>query len=328
MDVPKRRASEMRVGIVGAGMAGLSCADALVAQGHHVELYDKARGPGGRMSTRRIATPLGEASFDHGAQYFTVRDPDFGRVVADWSARGLAEPWCGGGPDAWVGVPAMNAVVRDMAARHDTRFGQLVRGVIHDGARWRLLCPDVDAAEFDAVVIALPAEQAASLLGAADLDMARQATLARSQPCWTGMFAFAVPIATDKLVLRNQGLIGWAARNTAKPSRCGPEAWVVQAHGSWSAEHLETAPGEIESAMVQALGEALSVKLPPPIASSMHRWRYALSRGLGDGALWNSDIGLGACGDWLLGPRVECAWLSGKALAEAMTTTKSKLLAL
>ena len=52
-------------------------------------------------------------------------------------------------------------------------------------------------------------------------------------------------------------------------------------------------------------------ELPRPIAAVSHRWRYALSAGTGDGAMWNSDLALGVCGDWLLGPRVECAWLSG-----------------
>lgn len=44
----------MTVAIIGAGMAGLSCARALVQAGVAVELFDKGRGPGGRMSTRRV----------------------------------------------------------------------------------------------------------------------------------------------------------------------------------------------------------------------------------------------------------------------------------
>jgi predicted NAD/FAD-dependent oxidoreductase len=62
----------MDFAIIGAGMAGLACADALKEAGHNVALFDKGRGPGGRMSTRRMETPLGEVAFDHGAQYFTA----------------------------------------------------------------------------------------------------------------------------------------------------------------------------------------------------------------------------------------------------------------
>ena len=58
----------MRVAIVGAGIAGLSCALRLQGGDHHVTLFDKGRGAGGRMSTRRVETPAGTAAFDHGAQ--------------------------------------------------------------------------------------------------------------------------------------------------------------------------------------------------------------------------------------------------------------------
>jgi predicted NAD/FAD-dependent oxidoreductase len=78
----------MRIGIIGAGMAGLSCAQALRDQGHHPVLFDKGRGPGGRMSTRRIDTPLDEAAFDHGAQYLTARDPAFVAQVDRWAQAG------------------------------------------------------------------------------------------------------------------------------------------------------------------------------------------------------------------------------------------------
>jgi len=307
------------IAIIGAGMAGLSCADALVAQGHSVKLFDKARGSGGRMSTRRIATALGEASFDYGAQYFTARDADFMRLVSEWSVRGLACRWPAAGSDAWIGLPGMNAVVRDMAARHDTHYGRMVQGIARADRGWRLVGEHIEPESFDAVLLAVPAEQAATLLGPIDLGMARQALAARSQPCWTGMFAFYDRLPTETATLRNHGVISWAARNNAKPGRDGPESWVVQASGSWTSEHMGTDPERVEKLMLAELGVALHLEIGSPIASAVHRWRYAMSAGSGDGALWNAALAIGVCGDWLLGPRVECAWLSGKALAGALT---------
>ena len=271
------------------------------------------------MSTRRITTPLGEVSFDHGAQYFTARDADFMRLVSEWSARGLARRWPAAGSDAWIGMPGMNALVRDMAERHHTHYGRMVQGVARADRGWRLVGEHIEPECFDAVLLAVPAEQAATLLGPIDLGMARQALVARSQPCWTGMFAFYDRLPTETVTLRNQGLISWAARNSAKPGRDGPEAWVVQASGSWTSEHMGTAAVRVEKLMLAALGEALQLETGSPITSAVHRWRYAMSAGSGDGALWNAALEIGVCGDWLLGPRVECAWLSGKALAVAMT---------
>lgn len=99
----------MRTAIVGVGMAGLACAERLAGRGHVLTLLDKGRGPGGRMSTRRVATEAGKANFDHGAQYFMVRDPGFRTRVDAWVATGCVAPWVAAGAEAFVGVPGMNA---------------------------------------------------------------------------------------------------------------------------------------------------------------------------------------------------------------------------
>ena len=79
----------MQIAIVGAGMAGLSCATRLAALGHEIALFDKGRGPGGRMATRRVEADGTMLRFDHGAQYFTARDPRFVEQVARWEREGV-----------------------------------------------------------------------------------------------------------------------------------------------------------------------------------------------------------------------------------------------
>lgn len=310
----------MTIAIIGAGMAGLSCADALVAQGHAVHLFDKGRGPGGRMSTRRIDTPAGEAAFDFGAQYFTVRDAAFARLVQQWTDRGMATPWPAAGDGAWIGVPGMSALVKDMASRHHVTFGTRVVGLVREHAgKWHVLTEQGRHGPYDSAVIALPAEQAAAILSLHDFAMARLALQAISQPCWTAMFAFGHAFDDVPGVVRRHGDIAWAARNSAKPGRSGPEAWVVQAEPDWSTRHLERTPEDVVPLLLRALGDALGRALPDPIVARGHRWRFALADATGHDALWNAGLGLGVCGDWLVGPRVESAWLSGAALVRMMT---------
>ncbi len=306
----------MNIAIIGAGMAGLACADALLEAGHKISLFDKGRGPGGRMSTRRMATPLGEAAFDHGAQYFTARDPRFLELVKGWSKTGIVAPWPAAGSDAWVGLPGMNAVIRKMAEAHAVEWGYLISGMHRRGGSWWLLRSAGEIGPFDAVILAIPAEQAAAILSLHDFAMARTALTARSQPCWTSMFVFDRSIDDIEPVMRNRGDILWAARNSAKPGRSGPEAWIVQANPVWTAARIEAPEEHISEWLCGALASAVGRPLLKPIAAASHRWRYALSAGTGDGALWNDGIALGVCGDWLLGPRVECAWQSGRMLAE------------
>lgn len=305
----------MKIGIIGAGMAGLTCARALAAEGHEVAVLDKSRGAGGRMSTRRTQTGAGEASFDHGAQYFTVRDPGFAAQVAAWERAGLAARWPAAGEDAWVGTPAMNTVVKAMTGDLDMRYKTLVTGIERTGEGWLINTAAVDHGPFDAVILAIPPEQAAPLIALHDFDMARQALHARSQPCWTGMFAFDPPLDAPTGPIRESGRIAWAVCNRIKPDRSGPQTWVVQAQPDWSKANLERDAAAVSAELLTMLGEALGCKLPDPVHAAAHRWRFAMSSATGDEALWNGAIGLGACGDWLLGPRVECAWLSGKALA-------------
>jgi predicted NAD/FAD-dependent oxidoreductase len=305
--------------IVGAGLAGLACADELAAAGHHVTLFDKARGPGGRMSTRRMATELGEASFDHGAQYFTVRDQGFEALVARWEAQGIAARWPEAGAEAWVGVPAMNSPVKHMAAAHDVRWSARVDALVRDTAGWRLQGDGLPSLSFDAVIIALPAEQATVLLEPWDATMAQQAAATLSAPCWTAMVALAEPLPTGASTLRDYGPIIWAACNSTKPGRTGPQSWVIQATPDWSREYLEADATWVTRALLTALADGLRIAIPDPVCALSHRWRYARSGAHGAGLLYNPEYEVGVCGDWLIGPRVESAWQSGSRLGRLLS---------
>ncbi|MES3098588.1 NAD(P)/FAD-dependent oxidoreductase [Sphingomonas faeni] len=307
----------MKVAIVGAGIAGLSCALRLQQDGCSVTLFDKGRGAGGRMATRRIETPAGEAAFDHGAQYLTMRDPAFAAAMQAWEAAGVVAPWAAVGADAWVGTPGMNAIVKHLAASAEVRWNSLVVQVCKTAAGWTI-DPDATGDRFDAVVIATPAEQASPLLAPHDQAMASEALACRSAPCWTAMFAFDTPLAIRPDVIKNAGIIGWAARNSAKPGRHGPESWVVQATPDWSIEHLEESVDTVVDRLQAALAAQSSEDLPTPIVRAGHRWRYARTTGAKIGSLWNAEERIGAAGDWLLAPRIESAWLSGRHLAEQM----------
>src|SRR3954469_23910742 len=77
------------IAVVGAGIAGLSCATALQHAGYRVSVFDKSRGPAGRMSTRRGD----DWQCDHGAPFFTAADPGFRAEVARWERADAAAPW-------------------------------------------------------------------------------------------------------------------------------------------------------------------------------------------------------------------------------------------
>jgi predicted NAD/FAD-dependent oxidoreductase len=317
------------IAIVGAGIAGLSCAVRLAAAGREVCLFDKGRGPGGRMATRRIELPDGrQVSFDHGAQYFTARDQAFAAVCDRLARQGaaVAFPWpvfsrsrAGANAhlagDRWTGAGGMNAVPKALARGLEVSSSRQVGAIARSSAGWRLTFVDGRIEEgFDKVVIATPAEQAAPLLRDIAPQMAEEARAAHTGPCWAGLFAFESAGGSPLGALRfdDDEVLAWLARTD------DGQGWVAHASIPWTRLNLELEPDavarELEAAVRRVLGG-----LGESVAGQVHRWRYAqVEVPIGSPYAWDPDLGLGVCGDWRLGPRVELAWRSGDALGTAM----------
>jgi predicted NAD/FAD-dependent oxidoreductase len=212
----------------------------------------------------------------------------------------------------------MSAPAKALAARLDIRQSTRVAALRRDAAGWCFVGEGCEAGPFDTVVVAVPAEQAAPLIRPWQPDAATAAEATPAEPCWTVMAVFPERLAIDADVVKRQGPIGWAARDSAKPGRSGPESWVVQADPDWSRRHLEEAPATIIGPLLDALATVTDRPLPAATSAAAHRWRFARSGSLGGDALWDRDLRLGVCGDWLIGPRIEAAWLSGRRLADVI----------
>lgn len=302
------------IAIIGAGMAGLSCATALQAAGRRVTLFDKGRRPSGRLASRVVSADGHTFAFDYGALYMTARDDGFVAQLRAWEAAGVAARWPAAGEDAWVGTPGMDAPLAAMAQPLDVRWSTHVHAVRREGARWQVQLAEETAGPFDAVVLALPAEQVVPMADGVDEALAGLARDHGSAPCWTGMLGFAGAIDAPDL-LDGGGIIDRAARNPAKPGRADGEAWTIHAAADWSARHVEAERDWVVAQLTAALRERVP-GMAAPVFGAAHRWRYARSDAGGYGCYWRD--GLGACGDWLIAPRVEAAWRSGRWLAEAM----------
>ncbi len=321
--------------MIGAGLAGLSCASALQRAGLDVRVFDKSRGPAGRMSTRRSEGWC----CDHGAQYFTARDPHFQAEVARWEAAGVAAPWTprlavlggagGHRPDTglrrWVGVPAMTAPARWLASSLRLTTESTVTALRRtEAGSWQLQTAEEGwrADDYQALVLALPAPQAAALLQPHVSTMHEVCTAVRMRGCWALMLQYDAPLPLPfDAAFVNQGPLRWMARNSSKPGRSGAESWLLHAEAEWSEAHLSDPPERVTAQLLEAFATHGGL---PPVGSSLHRWRYADSApALGMGFAWQADAGLGLCGDWLNGGKVEGAWLSGRALADAVLRARS-----
>ena len=317
-----------RIVIIGAGVAGLSAAQSLSSSGFDVSVVDKGRAPGGRISSRTTD----HGGFDHGAQYFTARDPRFQARVDAWRAAQVVQAWNGRfavakqgkltakegeQPTRFVGVPSMRAIALHQARLLDVHRGVRVTGLNRVDGRWRF---EVDEGEApppaDAVLVTAPSEQAESLLAPAPA-LAAAAGRVRHAPCWAVMVGFdtALDIAYDGLFVHESPL-SWVARDSAKPDRGPGERWVLHAGPDWSERHLEEDADAVAAGMVDAFFAAVGHPPRRPSFIAAHRWRYALAEPPTDrGCLFEPELRIGAAGDWLHGARVEGAYLSGIAAA-------------
>jgi hypothetical protein len=323
------------VAVVGAGIAGLACAAALQAGGARVVVFDKARGPGGRMSTRRLDTDRAQ-TWDHGAQFFTARDPAFAAQVAAWVTAGVVASWAGrvvrwghapepepspGG--RFVGIPGMSGALASLAAGLDLRLQTRIEQVERVAQGFRLNDDQGNPlGVFEHVALAVPGPQAVPLAQASTGVTAAVASLAYA-PCWAVMVAFDSPVAADfdaAFVEERRGSpLGFIARDSTKPGRASGERWVLHAGPAWSAAHLEDPAEAVGPALLEALEQVIGAAVPSVLSLSAHRWRYALPTSLHAARCVHDDgVRLGACGDAFNGARVEGAWLSGRALAEVM----------
>lgn len=319
-----------RVAVIGAGIAGATAARALRQAGAHVCVIDKGRRPGGRAATRE--TSLG--SFDHGAQYFTARDPRLLEAVRGWHARGLVAPWWPrltsidvdgwraprGNETRWIAVPGMPALSTHLLEGVELHLESEVAAAAAVAGGWQLQLRDGRClGDFAALLCTLPAPQAAALF-----PNARQApTLAALQflPCWAVMVAFERPLAAAiDAAFINVGPLSWTARNSSKAGRLGSaDCWVLHAGAEYTQQRRDQAPERVIAELLDAWAQTLGHDPPPVLAAQAHRWRYALAPApLHVGALWDAEAQLGFGGDWCHGSRVEGAYLSGLALARCI----------
>ena len=323
-----------KVAIIGAGIAGLSCAKELQSSGMAVDLFEKSRGASGRMSTRQSQ----EWSADHGAQYFTARDPRFIQEVQGWVRAGTAAIWkprlkvyetglwreSNSRETRYVGTPGMNSpgkyLAKDLAIQYEKTISRLER---RDG-HWSLYCNESGAisALYDYVVLATPAPQASVLVKNLDSRAFDITNSAQMKACWTMMAHFPNHPTTDfDAAFINQEIISWICQNKSKPTHQGSR-WTIHGSPAWSQENVDLSKEDAQKQMMECLTHLGFDCRNSEI--SMHRWRYA-SGGLEDSAgfLSLSDKGLGLCGDWLNGGRVEGAWLSGLELAAEIEPRKN-----
>lgn len=302
--------------VVGAGVAGLSCARRLQQAGWAVTVVDKGRQPGGRVASREIAGLM----FDHGAQFLSVRDPAFEAALEPARRSGALQAWQAPGRSGndWVGVPAFRDLPKALAAGLTVHSSTEVRRIERREQGWAVTAACFDGSsrswEVSALVLTVPAPQIRALLGDEAPPALERIAYA---PSWTLMVRADRPLSLPEGADPHPHL-GWICEESRKPGRSPAPRWTVQASADWSTRHLEVPVPTVSEAVCEMLSELAAVPAAAFEVLGHHRWRYARVTASSDGPRWWSDRQLGLAGDGFAGPRIESAWQSGWALAGQM----------
>lgn len=323
-----------RIAVVGAGIAGLACARVLDDSGASVTVFERGACPGGRAATLID----GSGPYDHGAQYFTASDDRFVAELQRWQAAGVAQRWHGrivafgnasvqdktASAERFIGVPGMRRLGVHMAQGLDVRYSAPVDRLRSTDQGWFLFADGDERGigPFGAVLAALPSPPAAALMRGLTA-LADVAAEVRWDPCWAVAMALGQRTGAgfDGAFINDDPILGWVALDSAKPRRGQvdgvAERWVLHARPQWSSRYSQLDQQDAAHWMVRSLAARLRRNLAPLHAQAVLWPLAAPVNPLARRCLWDGTQRLGMAGDWCDGPRIEGAYLSGVALAEA-----------
>lgn len=322
----------VRIAVIGAGLAGLFAAREL-SLGNDVSIFEKARGPGGRMATRYA----GDYEFDHGAQFFTARSARFKRflrpairdgVIAEWPARfvelsesgmSAARRWDSHHPH-YVGSPRMNAVGKWLAEGLDLRCGQRVEALVATDRGWQLrTAGDASAGTFDRVILAAPAVQTAALAPPGS-PVHAAALAAGMHGCYALMLGFESDpgLAFDAALVRDAD-ISWISVNSSKPGRGPATCIVVHSTNAWADAHIDDDADSVVQHLRGECSRVLNLDVDAAVHCDLQRWRYAnIDAQSGAQCFVDAESRIAACGDWFIRGRIEAAFASATALCDSL----------
>lgn len=315
--------------IIGAGISGLMAARKLLEAGQKVLILEKARGPGGRMATRRIASTQGEARLDFGAQYFTARDAEFSQWVESrahsWGLRAWKEEFHSvdrSEPQKptrrWIHPEGLNAWAKQLAAGLSVKTEWRLERLSFEKSQWDLISTTGQIERANSLLMTCPLPQSLEILRQSGLDLKGLPSADQNfyESCIALLVVLKAPSQTPDAGFwpSQNSAFSWVADNQKKQiSSVAALTLHLKAELSrelWDrsdAEILDRARPEIE-----AWGKIESFQV--------HRWRFSQPLDRTPKALlsWQEPGRLVLAGDYFSGGRVEGAALSGLKAARTI----------
>ena len=321
-----------RIAIIGSGLSGVSLAR-LIQNDCTVEIFEKSRGVGGRMSTR-TSTPY---IFDHGAQYFMIKNKHFLDFTSNLINENVIQPWTYKHAyfegtklmklksftkvhKHYVGVPNMDSIVKYLSDGLNIKLHTNISKIEKKKQKWYLTDNENRTyGEFHWVILTLPAEQSLALLSK-KVSFYNIIKKIKMKGCFSLMLGMQeqLELDFDAASIKDYD-IGWMAVNNSKPKRNCGFSLLVNSSYEYAEKNINTQKDEVLHNLLKKTAKLINRNLISCDLMLLHQWKFVetFNKPLHNYFI-DQNQKIGVCGDWCLNSRVEDAFISANKLSKAI----------
>ena len=319
----------VKIAIIGAGISGVSLS-LLLSKKFKIKIFEKSRGVGGRMSSRKIDPYL----FDHGAQYFKIKNLEFKKFLSPLFKKKIIRPWLCRfinvnehnkiKKELWdfkknhfVGVPYMDSIVKYLAKDCNINLNIKIDKIKKIKNKWNLFDDNNSIhKQFDWVILTLPAEQTCSLISK-NISFYHQINLIKMMGCYSLMLGMEQPLKLDydAALIENQD-IRWVAINNSKPERKNGYSILINSSFDYAQKNISTPKEKVIKHLLNLTQDLIKKDLTNAKLKQLHQWRYVQNIQYPEEDFFiDKTQKIAVCGDWFVNNRVEGAFESAKRLS-------------
>mgnify|MGYP000524725827 FL=1 len=312
--------------IIGSGISGATIAN-LLSKKHSVDLFDKARGPGGRSSFKRLDKAKG---FDHGTQYISPKSPAFKKFIKGLIKKKVLKKW--GGKHLFlhkvkkekknltkiIGSGGNNDISKYLLKNINCHFQNELKKIEYKKKKWILSFANGQKKTYEKVILTCPFPQL-SKLTKKFIQSPFMKKKIKMDANITVMIAIKKTNKNISSYFFNDKVLGWAAKeNSKKRFKSNQDLWTLQSTYDWANKKINKNRENLESnskILIDHFFKLAKIKKTKILFSLNHGWKFSSnSKPLNIKSYWNSSLGLGVCADWFVGPRLESGWISANDL--------------
>ena len=312
--------------VIGSGISGATIAN-LLSEKHPVDLFDKARGPGGRSSFKRLDKIRG---FDHGTQYISPKSAPFKKFINELIKKKILKNWSGKhlflnskkqqnqNHTKIIGKKGNNDISKYLLRNINCYFENELKKINYKERKWVLTFSDGKKRFYDKLILTCPFAQLSKLSN----KFIKNPFIKKKIKMDANITVMIVIKKTKKNIssyLFEDKILGWAAKeNSKKRFKINQDLWTLQSTYSWANKKINKNKENKDvnsQTLIDQFFKLTGIKKTRVLFSLNHGWKYSSnSKPLKLKSYWNSSINLGVCADWFVGPRLEAGWISANDL--------------